>query len=185
LDHPAPTSCRKDRGKLHLIAGEPVVSVVYYMVIPSIKKLPATRLPSRTAGLQENASRRVHGVFVVMTYKDYRGRPLPTATYFRSTLEASRFLGYSSDAVGRDVRKHQRMGWESFAEKRGVLFITARDVSSRAYNYPDPLMDQLHRLFPSLCQTGKHGAGQQRTRPVARPPRRERPAVVEQLDYCI
>jgi hypothetical protein len=150
-------------------------------MIPN-KQLPATRLPSRSAGPPETP-RRVHGVFIVKTNRDYRGEQLPMATYFRSTLEASRFLGYSSDAVGRDIRKHRRMGWESFAEKRGVLFITAAHVSSS--DYPACYKDQLRRLFPSVCETGAQNAGQQQARPGGRPARREKSAVVELVDYGI
>lgn len=91
--------------------------------------------------------RHVCGAFVLYTDWRYNGQPIPNGSYFERTKDASSFLGYSTDKVGKNLRQKKGgrdVGWTCL---RGMHFISAEVAAAFR---PWRLNEEIKRAFPWL-----------------------------------
>jgi hypothetical protein len=129
-------------------------------------------------------SRKLRCVFAVGVIRWlYKGPPIGYGVYFHSTLEASRFLGYSYDAPGKELWLHRNAGCRGSAILRGLGFITPTE----AYRMDDrQLKPHLRRVFPFLFEEAQFVPVSKCRRPGSlQPVRNTGQPEVEQWDYSI
>ena len=156
---------------------------VYYTMPPIRRSPPTPRLPEDDEGLNPMPPRRLSGVFAVGIIPGlYRGPAPAYGRYFHSTMDASRFLGYSYDALGKELWQHRSAVCRGSAGLRGLVFTTATEAYRMADKQLEP---HLRSVFPFLFDEWGCAPGRNRRR--ARPARL-RPvgdAGQEQWDYAI